>query len=72
MFVFLLFKLIRTVCIDCFDFVQVLEKKKAVDRAIKAASVVKDHLVFYTPFRQFNRNGMELGGGLECLFLFSL
>lgn len=34
-----------------------MEKKKAVDEAVKAASAVKDHLSSFPPFCQYDRNG---------------
>ncbi|XP_037494228.1 N-alpha-acetyltransferase 40 isoform X2 [Jatropha curcas] len=39
---------------------KILEKKKAIDELIKSASVVKDHLASFLPFRHFNRNGLSL------------
>ncbi|KAF9625223.1 hypothetical protein IFM89_020809 [Coptis chinensis] len=38
---------------------EVLEKKKAIDSLIKAASIEKDHLASFPPFRNFNRNVSE-------------
>eukprot|EP00268_Persea_americana_P004712 TRINITY_DN11525_c0_g1_i10.p1 TRINITY_DN11525_c0_g1~~TRINITY_DN11525_c0_g1_i10.p1 ORF type:complete len:258 (-),score=59.80 TRINITY_DN11525_c0_g1_i10:58-831(-) len=46
---------------------EVLEKKKAVDEAVKAASAIKDHLASFPPFCQYDRNGLfvylESGSG---------
>ncbi|KAJ6888193.1 GCN5-related N-acetyltransferase family protein [Populus alba x Populus x berolinensis] len=40
---------------------EILEKKKAIDELIKAASSEKDHLVYFQPFCHYNRN--ESGSG---------
>ncbi|XP_010271137.1 PREDICTED: N-alpha-acetyltransferase 40 [Nelumbo nucifera] len=46
---------------------EILEKKKAIDEIIKAASNEKDHLTSFPPFRHYDRNGlsvyMESGSG---------
>ncbi|XP_039127083.1 N-alpha-acetyltransferase 40 isoform X1 [Dioscorea cayenensis subsp. rotundata] len=39
---------------------EVLEKKKAIDDIIKAASAVKDQLASFLPFRQYDRHGLSL------------
>nr|ASU54205.1 histone acetyltransferase [Hevea brasiliensis] len=39
---------------------KILEKKKAVDELIKAASAVKDHLASFPSFRQFDTNGLSV------------
>ncbi|KAF8398880.1 hypothetical protein HHK36_014744 [Tetracentron sinense] len=40
--------------------IMVLDKKKAVDEAIKAASSEKDHLTSFPPFRHYDRNGLSV------------
>ncbi|XP_017973805.1 PREDICTED: N-alpha-acetyltransferase 40 isoform X3 [Theobroma cacao] len=37
---------------------EILEKKKAIDQSIKAASAQTDQLASFPPFRCFNRNGL--------------
>ncbi|KAF9618807.1 hypothetical protein IFM89_002675 [Coptis chinensis] len=39
---------------------EVLEKKKAIDALIKTASIQKDHLASFPPFRNYNRNGLSV------------
>ncbi|URE25085.1 Acetyltransferase (GNAT) family [Musa troglodytarum] len=39
---------------------EVLEKKKAIDEIIKKASSVKDHLLSFPPFCQYERNGLSV------------
>ncbi|KAF3792410.1 N-alpha-acetyltransferase 40 [Nymphaea thermarum] len=39
---------------------EVLEKRKAIDGVIKAASAEADHLAFFQPFQKFDRNGLTL------------
>lgn len=39
---------------------EVLEKKKAIDELIKTASIEKDHLTAFPPFRNYNRNGLSV------------
>ncbi|GAV81633.1 Acetyltransf_1 domain-containing protein [Cephalotus follicularis] len=40
---------------------ETLEKRKAIDELVKAASVHdKDHLVAFPPFRHYNRNGLSV------------
>ncbi|KAL4196063.1 hypothetical protein AMTRI_Chr04g244160 [Amborella trichopoda] len=39
---------------------EVLEKKKAIDEIIKAASTAKDHLACFPPFRVYDRNGLSV------------
>ncbi|XP_022774882.1 N-alpha-acetyltransferase 40 isoform X2 [Durio zibethinus] len=39
---------------------EILEKKKAIDQLIKAASAPIDHLASFPSFRYFNRNGLCL------------
>ncbi|XP_024437908.2 uncharacterized protein LOC7485183 isoform X2 [Populus trichocarpa] len=39
---------------------EILEKKKAIDELIKAASSEKDHLVYFQPFCHYNRNGLSV------------
>eukprot|EP00262_Sarcandra_glabra_P016349 TRINITY_DN5301_c0_g3_i1.p1 TRINITY_DN5301_c0_g3~~TRINITY_DN5301_c0_g3_i1.p1 ORF type:complete len:120 (-),score=28.66 TRINITY_DN5301_c0_g3_i1:11-370(-) len=39
---------------------EVLDKKKAIDEVIKAASTVRDHLAAFPPFRQYDRNGLSV------------
>ncbi|XWS41446.1 hypothetical protein CRYUN_Cryun17cG0082600 [Craigia yunnanensis] len=39
---------------------EILEKKKAIDQLIKAASAQIDHLASFPSFRYFNRNGLCL------------
>ncbi|XVF17112.1 hypothetical protein REPUB_Repub10bG0090600 [Reevesia pubescens] len=41
---------------------EIIEKKKAIDQLIKAASAQIDHLASFPSFRYFNRNGL-------CLYL---
>ncbi|RWW32514.1 hypothetical protein GW17_00002811 [Ensete ventricosum] len=41
-------------------FLQVLEKKKAIDEIIKKASSVKDHLLSFPPFCRYERNGLSV------------
>ncbi|CAK7324861.1 unnamed protein product [Dovyalis caffra] len=43
---------------------ELLEKKKALDELIKAASSEKDHLISFPPFCHYNRNGLSVF--LEC------
>lgn len=39
---------------------EALEKKKAVDEAIRSASAQKDHLASFRPFSQYERNGLSV------------
>ncbi|KAF5200964.1 N-alpha-acetyltransferase, partial [Thalictrum thalictroides] len=39
---------------------EILEKKKAIEEIIKAASTEKDHLVAFPPFCHYNRNGLSV------------
>ncbi|KAB5531735.1 hypothetical protein DKX38_018405 [Salix brachista] len=39
---------------------EILEKKKANDELIKAASSEKSHLVYFQPFCHYNRNGLSV------------
>ncbi|CAN6465692.1 unnamed protein product [Victoria cruziana] len=39
---------------------EVLEKRKAIDGIIKAASAEADHLALFQPFQKFDRNGLSL------------
>lgn len=39
---------------------EILEKKKAIDQLIKAASAHADHLSDFPPFRRFQRNGLSV------------
>ncbi|KAK9278905.1 hypothetical protein L1049_028486 [Liquidambar formosana] len=39
---------------------EILEKKKAIDELIKAASAENDHLASFPPFRCYDRNGLSV------------
>lgn len=39
---------------------QMLEKKKAIDELIKAASAQNDPLASFSPFRSYNTNGVSV------------
>ncbi|GLT28798.1 hypothetical protein SLA2020_037050 [Shorea laevis] len=39
---------------------EILEKKKAIDQLIKAASAHGDHLTDFPPFRRFHRDGLSV------------
>ncbi|XP_043806053.1 N-alpha-acetyltransferase 40 isoform X2 [Manihot esculenta] len=39
---------------------EILERRKAFDELIKAASSVKDHLASFPPFRHFDSNGLSV------------